>query len=127
MCLLLASYGNRSRSVSPWDWDYGIGFRRGSFTGSPSHLGEVSRRLTCPFKVVLVDLLTGAKTSLALRYVTNHFDVKQTSTLGAASLTHTIKFDNNKVRYDIWNTESQEIHSTGRQMQLIHFVSMYMY
>ena len=75
---------------------------------SPPQHSEISRRLTYIFKVALVGQFGGGKTSLASRYVNNHFDEKQNSTLGAAFLSRDVKVGIDKVRFDIWDTSGDE-------------------
>ncbi|CAO3702572.1 unnamed protein product [Rhizopus stolonifer] len=60
-------------------------------------------------KLVLLGESSVGKSSLVLRYVNDQFDEFRESTIGAAFLSKTIKYDENTiVKFDIWDTAGQE-------------------
>ena len=68
---------------------------------------------TLTAKVVLLgESATGAKTSLALRFVLDIFDERPTPTIGAAFMCKVVEVDSVKVKLEIWglhlNTMNRE-------------------
>ena len=59
-------------------------------------------------KVVLVGESGVGKSSIALRFVNNHFKTITASTIGASFLSKSVVFKNNKIKYNIWDTAGQE-------------------
>ncbi|NXL74875.1 RAB17 protein, partial [Leptocoma aspasia] len=59
------------------------------------------------YKVVLVGSTSVGKSSLAYRYVGNHFR-ELLATVGCSFFTHTLELDEATVRLEIWDTAGQE-------------------
>jgi len=60
------------------------------------------------YRLVLLGDYSVGKSSIALQYVKNQFNVNEESTIGAAFLTKTILNRGNYIRYEIWDTAGQE-------------------
>eukprot|EP00696_Hemimastix_kukwesjijk_P014918 gnl/Hemi2/2997_TR1057_c0_g1_i1.p1 gnl/Hemi2/2997_TR1057_c0_g1~~gnl/Hemi2/2997_TR1057_c0_g1_i1.p1 ORF type:complete len:207 (-),score=49.37 gnl/Hemi2/2997_TR1057_c0_g1_i1:134-754(-) len=66
---------------------------------------SVSRR---EIKVVLLGDAGVGKSSLVLRFVTNHFKQFSESTIGASFMSKTLVVDDTAIKYQIWDTAGQE-------------------
>ncbi|KAG0768280.1 hypothetical protein G6F57_002479 [Rhizopus arrhizus] len=69
----------------------------------------VNQQKSYTLKLVLLGDSSVGKSSLVLRYVKDQFDEYRESTIGAAFLSKTIKYDENTtIKFDIWDTAGQE-------------------
>ncbi|XP_063933192.1 ras-related protein Rab-5A-like isoform X3 [Zophobas morio] len=60
------------------------------------------------FKLVLLGESAVGKSSLVSRFVKGDFNEYQESTIGAAFLTQTVRFNDYTVKFEIWDTAGQE-------------------
>eukprot|EP01099_Mayorella_cantabrigiensis_P007637 TRINITY_DN685_c0_g1_i1.p1 TRINITY_DN685_c0_g1~~TRINITY_DN685_c0_g1_i1.p1 ORF type:complete len:208 (-),score=44.27 TRINITY_DN685_c0_g1_i1:27-650(-) len=70
--------------------------------------GPVNGEKEIDAKVVLLGNAGVGKTSLALRYVQDVYQVDQTSTIGASFMTKRIYVDSQNIKLQIWDTAGQE-------------------
>ena len=61
-----------------------------------------------PFKVVLIGESGVGKTSIITRYTTDSFLSVMLATTGASFASRTIEVDNQKIKFEIWDTAGQE-------------------
>ena len=61
-----------------------------------------------PFKVVLIGESGVGKTSIITRYITDSFSSVMLATTGASFASRTIEVDNQKIKFEIWDTARQE-------------------
>ena len=57
-----------------------------------------------PFKVVLIGESGVGKTSIITRYTTDSFSSVMLTTTGASFASRTIEVDNQKIKFEIWDT-----------------------
>lgn len=69
---------------------------------------EATERMEFNYKLVILGYYSVGKSSLALKYVKNQFNVNEESTIGAAFLTKTIFYQDHTIKYEIWDTAGQE-------------------
>ena len=60
-----------------------------------------------PFKVVLIGESGVGKTSIITRYTTDSFSSVMLATIGASFASRTIEVDNQKIKFEIWDTAGQ--------------------
>ena len=79
-------------------------------------------------KVALIGDSGVGKSSIALRYTTNEFDVNYMSTNGAAYSNKIVKRDDETLQLDIWDTAGQErFRSLGRNFYKDAFIVILVY
>ena len=61
-----------------------------------------------PFKVVLIGESGVGKTSIITRYTTDSFSSVMLATTGASFASRIIEVDNQKIKFEIWDTAGQE-------------------